>query len=546
MNRATELISLITDNRLVAAGAEQRIASVVANLPAAESPRLGDGEVQIYLRSLTWVGNVVLGIARDPERRMLFAAAPKEPTDNGLGALELNSVANAAGAAGGAPSGGGAAAPTAETATPWVATGELSGANARALHTLLPWTRPVSLRHRTTTVGMGDRLGVATPGHIRAARQYDLAPVLAQQSVRENDFIGRTFPDVVANATWGVFQEGYREGYGADGDHLKNIPAIDTALQAGMPMITLDLTEVMRPEVADWTDSQVREGFGELDTAVQKRISSDYAGQPYQLPSGTEIILSELEAQRCAVMYGPAITLSAEVNVHLKTATGDAFDLEISVDETTTPTLPEHHLFIARELELAGVTVNSLAPRFIGEFQKAIDYIGDLEEFRRQFRVHCEISRQHGNYKISVHSGSDKFSAYPAVGEETHGRLHLKTSGTSWLEALRTIALYDPKFYREIHTFVVDYYPTALSFYHITADFDSIPALDSVEDEGLANFLEEPNARQMLHISYGGILQNAHLRDKLYAALHRYEEEYAELLRRHFERHIEPLGIARR
>lgn len=543
MNAATELISLITNNDLLAEGAEARIAEEVANLAAAASPRLGDGAVQIYLRSLTWLrgagmDGVVLGIARDAESRVLFAAAGKEPTDGGPGALELTPVTDDG--PGGGDGGGG------EAATPWLAMGALSAANARALHVLLPWTRPVSLRHRTTTVGMGDRLGVATPGHIRAARQYDLAPVLAQQSVRENDFIGRAFPDVVANATWGVFQEGYRDGYGADGDHLKNIPAIDTALEAGMPMITLDLTEVMRPEVADWTESQVRDGFGELDPAVQKRISSEYAGRPYRLPSGTEIVLSELEAQRCAVMYGPAITLSAEVNDHLKQAIGDAFDLEISIDETTTPTLPEHHLFIARELEVAGVTVNSLAPRFIGEFQKAIDYIGDLEEFRRQFRIHCEISRQHGNYKISVHSGSDKFSAYPAVGEETHGRLHLKTSGTSWLEALRTIAVYEPTLYREIHAFVVDYYPTALSFYHITPDFEAIPALDSVEDEGLANFLEEPNARQMLHISYGGILQNADLRDKLYAALHRYEEEYAELLRRHFERHIEPLGIGRR
>jgi len=393
---------------------------------------------------------------------------------------------------------------------------------------------------------MGDRLGVATAGHLRAARQFDVAPVLAQQSVRENDFIGRAFPDVVANATWGVFQEGYRDGYGADGDHLKNIPAIDTALAAGMPMITLDLTEVMKPEVADWSVDQVREGFQQLDPDLQKRITADYVDGSYTLPSGTEITFDEVEAQRCAVMYGPAITLSAEVNEHLKTATGDAFDLEISIDETTTPTLPAHHLFIARELEIAGVTVNSLAPRFIGEFQKAIDYIGDLEEFRRQFRVHCEISRRYGNYKISVHSGSDKFSAYPAVGEETGGRLHLKTSGTSWLEALRTVALYDHELYREIHAFVVDYYPTALSFYHITADFAAIPALESVADEGLANYLEDPNARQMLHISYGGILQNNELRDKLYASLHEHEEEYAKLLRRHFERHIEPLGIARR
>ncbi len=538
------LLSLITHYDLTAADAEKRIARQVAALDAASSPRLGDEAVQIYLRSLTWRESVLFGIARDARERFLFAAAAQDPGPAAVGALALEP----------APA---ARRPTASTSPSspsndaadagiWLATAPLSPTNARALHELFPWTRPVSLRARPTTIGMGDRLGVATAGHLRAARQYNLAPVLAQQSVRENDFIGRTFPDVVANATWGVFQEGYRDGYGADGDHLKNIPAIDTALAAGMPMITLDLTEVMKPDVADWTTAQVREGFRQLDAGVQEQITADYIDVTYTLPNGTEISFDETEAQRCAVMYGPAIALSAEVNEHLKTATGDAFDLEISIDETTTPTLPAHHLFIARELERAGVTVNSLAPRFIGEFQKAIDYIGDLEEFRRQFRVHCEIARRYGNYKISVHSGSDKFSAYPAVGEETGGRLHLKTSGTSWLEALRTVAIHDAPLYRKIHAFVVDYYPTALSFYHITPDFDSIPPLESVADEGLANYLEDPNARQMLHISYGGVLQNEDLRNKLYAALHRHEEEYAELLRRHFERHIEPLGITRR
>ncbi|HKK47995.1 MAG TPA: tagaturonate epimerase family protein [Alkalispirochaeta sp.] len=533
----TALLSLITHHGLTAEDAEKRIARQVAALDAASSPHLGDQAVQIYLRSLAWREGVVFGIARDARTRFLFTAAAQDAGPAAVGALALEPAAGV----------GSTSRPAdANDAGVWLATAPLSPANARALHELFPWTRPVSLSTRPTTIGMGDRLGVATAGHLRAARQFDLAPVLAQQSVRENDFIGRTFPDVVANATWGVFQEGYREGYGADGDHLKNFPTIDTALAAGMPMITLDLTEVMKPEVAEWTPAQVRSGFEELEAAIQRRIAADYVDGTYILPDGTEISFDEVEAQRCAVMYGPAIALSAEVNEHLKTATGDAFDLEISIDETTTPTLPAHHLFIARELERAGVTVNSLAPRFIGEFQKAIDYIGDVEEFRRQFRVHCEIARRYGNYKISVHSGSDKFSVYPAVGEETGGRLHLKTSGTSWLEALRTVALYDHALYREIHAFVVDYYPTALSFYHITPDFDSIPPLESVADEGLANYLEDPNARQMLHISYGGILQNEQLRNKLYASLHRHEEEYAELLRRHFERHIEPLGITRR
>jgi hypothetical protein len=260
----------------------------------------------------------------------------------------------------------------------------------------------------------------------------------------------------------------------------------------------------------------------------------------------SSITISQDDARRCAVMYGPALDFSTTVNDHLKARTGDSYDLEISIDETTTPTLPEHHLFIARELEVRGVTVNSLAPRFIGDFQKAVDYIGDLPTFEEQFRVHCAISRRFGRYKISVHSGSDKFSAYPAIGRHTERRLHLKTSGTSWLEALETIARHDPDLYRKIHRFVVAYYPTALTYYHITADFSSIPGIDDRSDGALPRYLEDAASRQMLHISYGGVLAHEELGAELRRALFDLEEEYAEQLRSHFARHIDALGVERR
>ncbi|MFW5642404.1 MAG: tagaturonate epimerase family protein [Alkalispirochaeta sp.] len=532
------LVQLIENLQLLDDGVQQGLHRRLAALPPAESPRLGDGVVQIYLRSLVWREGVLFGVARfgieafshrdewvAEGARVLFAAAAARPADTALGGLRFAEQS---------------------TAHPWVATAEFSVENARALHDLFPWTKPISLRNRKTTIGMGDRLGIATPGHIRAARQFEVSPVLAQQSVRENDFIGRTYDDVVADASWSVFQEGYRDGYGADGDHLKNIPAIDVALAASMPMITLDLTEVMRPEVAEWRDDEIENGFRELDKTFRSRVETEYADQTFTLVSNIEISFTAIEAKRCAVMYGPALAFSREVNDHLDQATGGAYDLEISIDETTTPTLPAHHLFIARELHHRGVTVNSLAPRFIGDFQKAVDYIGDVAEFEQQFRVHCAIAQAHGNYKVSVHSGSDKFSVYPIVGRETGMRLHLKTSGTSWLEALKTIAIHEPDLYRRIHAFAISYYPTALTHYHITADFDAIAPLDGMSDRDLPKYLEDANARQMLHISYGGILNDKKLRRALYASLHHFEEEYAEIIREHFEKHIGLLGASRR
>ena len=153
---------------------------------------------------------------------------------------------------------------------------KLSTENARALHGLFPFTAPVSLRRRTTTVGCGDRLGLATPGHIRALRGFDAAPVLAQQSMRELTLTRRDFPGVVRDTSFLVFQEGYEDGYGADGDHLKNIRDIDLALDAGMPMITLDLTEVMAPEPADWSESRIDAAFQGLDAGMRARVASDY------------------------------------------------------------------------------------------------------------------------------------------------------------------------------------------------------------------------------------------------------------------------------
>jgi hypothetical protein len=388
---------------------------------------------------------------------------------------------------------------------------------------------------------MGDRIGMATAGHIRAARRFDVSPVLAQQSIRELDFTARSFADVVSDASFLVFQEGFDRGYGADGDHLKTIPDIDRALAMGMPMITLDLTEVMKPQVADLSDTEVEAAFARLPSEFRRRVDEDYAGKSIELETG-RIEIDAATAHRCAAMYGDALAFSEKVNDHLKRRTGDRYDLEISVDETTTPTLPSHHYFIARELEVRGVTVNSLAPRFIGEFQKAIDYIGDLAEFESQFRVHAEIARATGGYKVSVHSGSDKFSVYPVVGRETQMRLHLKTSGTSWLEGLRTIAQADPPLYRLIHQRAFDYFPEALKSYHITADIDSIASLEEKADAELPVFLDDPNCRQLLHISYGGLLRDPEVRERYFGSLHQHEQQHTRNLRNHMRKHLRLLG----
>lgn len=359
----------------------------------------------------------------------------------------------------------------------------MTAANAAALRRTFPWTAPISLAGRRTTFGCGDRLGRATAGHLRAARRFQVAPVLAQQSMRELTLTGRTFRTVLDDVTYLVFQSGYTAGFGADADHLKTLAHIEAALEAGMTMITLDLSEVMRPEAAGFDAARIDAEFDRLAPDVRQAVDSAYSGRAFPLRvdglPAVDIGFAREEARRCAVMYTAALDFARDVYRFLCERRGAGqFDLEISIDETTTPTLPAHHLFFIRELQRRQVEIVSMAPRFIGEFQKGIDYIGDIAEFRRQFTAHAVIAQTHGDYKISVHSGSDKFSIFPIVGEITRGRFHEKTAGTSWLEAVRLAAHHAPALYRTMHEIALRRLPDALKLYHITPDLAKIPPLE--------------------------------------------------------------------
>jgi hypothetical protein len=423
--------------------------------------------------------------------------------------------------------------------------GECSFENYLAAKEYLPFMAPISLRNKQTTLGCGDRVGLAGPGHIRAFQGFNISPVLAQLSMRELKLTGRTYPLVVKDAAFAALQEGFENGFGADGDHLKNITDINIALDTGMPMITLDLSEVMNPAPADWTDSAIIDAFANLPESVQALVMANYAGKSFNI-AGTTINMPPTEAKRCALMYWKALDFSVQVDQHLRSRRGDAYDLEISIDETTAPTIPAHHLFIAAELKRRAVTLNSLAPRFTGEFQKGVDYIGDIAEFERQFIVHCDIARTFGDYKISIHSGSDKFSVYPIIGKHTALRVHVKTAGTSWLQALRGIALHDPDLFRNMLNKAYQYFPDALKLYHITADLSRIPPPASIADQNLSSFLDIPESRQLMHVTYGGLLNDPDHAPEFFRFLAEREEVHYNSVSTHIRKHIELLGTPRK
>jgi hypothetical protein len=254
---------------------------------------------------------------------------------------------------------------------------------------------------------------------------------------------------------------------------------------------------------------------------------------------------------RAAAKYGRAVAHVSAMYRHLRAALpNEAFDLEVSVDETETPTAHAEHLYIVRELSRLGVRWVSLAPRFIGRFEKGVDYIGDVAAFDADLVVHSAIARAYGPYKLSLHSGSDKFSIYPAAAERTRGLVHLKTAGTSYLEALRTAAQVAPALFRDIYTFSLGKYATDRASYHVSAESGRAPAPSSVADADLPGILDGFDARQVLHVTYGSVLTARDDRGRsvfgapLLSVLRAHGDAYAACLKTHFVRHLAPFAVA--
>ena len=414
----------------------------------------------------------------------------------------------------------------------------LNHENALVLRKLFPFTAPKPILTELRTIGVGDRLGIATPGHIRVFEKYDAVPVLAQQSIRELNLTNRTYADVLDCATYAVFREDFQKGYGADGDHLKTDDEVKYALSNGYTMITLDCSEHIRNDIADMTDKQVNDVY-----IVDAKLEASYCGKTFKVEDSS-IVFGEQDFRRTALIYGAAISYAQEIfERHIE---GQAVDFEVSIDETLIPTTPEQHYFVASELIRKNVKIATVAPRFCGEFQKGIDYIGDIEQFEKEMQVHSAIARHFG-YKLSIHSGSDKFDVFSIIGRLTRGNFHVKTAGTNWLEAMRVVAMTNAPLYREVHEFAVNSFGQASKYYHVKAKLAKIPNLDKMTDAELPMLFEQEDARQLIHITYGLILNAKNddktfiFRDRLYQLWRKQDLTYADRLEKHIGKHLKLL-----
>jgi hypothetical protein len=379
----------------------------------------------------------------------------------------------------------------------------------------------------TPSFGFGDRLGLATPGHIAAVRGTGLAPVFAQQSVRENTRTGRTPQQVLDDARRAVEAAGWDAPWGADADHLKSVDDFPPFVEAGYTLFTIDPGEHVDNAASSYPLPVLQEKVKGLEwEPLESRYLQSTREEPWRQFDKESLL-------RAAVKYGRAIAHTATLYHRLRTMK-DEFDFEVSVDETDAPTTPLEHYFIANELTQAGVRFTSLAPRFIGRFEKGVDYIGDLTALDAEMAHHAAVTRNFGTYKISLHSGSDKFSVYPLLVKHWGSRLHIKTAGTSYLEALRTFAVTEPDLFDRLWALGLERYAEDRATYHVSADPGKIPSGLSFSD-----LLDNFHAREILHVTFGSALMKFGAEIK--AALVKHMDVYNGNLQKHFRRHLDLL-----
>jgi hypothetical protein len=383
---------------------------------------------------------------------------------------------------------------------------------------------PLSL---TPSFGFGDRLGLATPGHIAAVRGTQFAPIFAQQSVRENARTGRTPQQVMDDAQRALEAAGWDSPWGADADHLKTLDDLPPFVEADYTFFTVDPGEY----VDNAADTDPFEGLKHKVSGFNwDELSGLYLNQNSEQAWGrfdTELLM------RAVVKYGRAIQHASSMFQRLSQMK-DAFDFEVSVDETDSPTTPLEHFFIANELTRLGVRFTSLAPRFIGRFEKGVDYIGDLNALDAELAKHAAVTAHFGTYKLSLHSGSDKFSVYPLIARHWGEQIHVKTAGTSYLEALRVLAVHDPDLFLKIYSLGREGYETDRRTYHVSANLERLPGTDD-----LPSLLNDFHAREVLHVTFGSALTR--FGTEIKSSLVRHADAYRAGLETHFRKHLDLL-----
>ncbi len=405
--------------------------------------------------------------------------------------------------------------------------------------------------------GFGDRTGLATEGHVESMKRSGsgIQAIFPQQSIREMTRTNRTPRAVMDDALQAMVDSGWTGPTGADADHLKTTEDVDVTAAVGFTFFTIDPSDYVDAQADDYDEATLREKYSQIESEVS--WLEQYRGKSVSLDTGTEVVLSEEACLRAAVKYGPALNHALMLARHIEqvqTAAENDHEIELSVDETEQPTTLAEHYIIADQCIAGGMKLVSLAPRFIGDFEKGVDYKGDVDALEASLNDHAAIARLLGPYKLSLHSGSDKISMYAALARSTRGLFHVKTAGTSYLEALRVVARHEEPLLRELVDFSRSRYETDRATYHLSATLESalppseIESATELEKIYLEMWDDVPAGkgftylgRQILHCTFGSVLTDERFGPLVHDILKQHPDTYREVLADHFVRHLDAL-----
>jgi hypothetical protein len=291
------------------------------------------------------------------------------------------------------------------------------------------------------SIGIGDRFGMEGRAQLRALKMAlkegaEVIPVW-NKSNREHTLIGTEPSSARAAAEKAVRDEGWRRRYFVDADHV-GLKTVDRFLGA-CDFFTLDVADFIGKSVPD---DEIKRFVDSMMPKVGKLRHPDLSG---------EVTITAPEIHSFARRYLFALHEAGRIYAYVKKQKGQkAFVTEVSVDEALEPqTSAELYLFLAGLAE-EGVAVQTVAPKFSGKFLKGIDYVGDVASFLKEFKSDLAVVvlaktsfPLPADLKLSVHSGSDKFSLYPGIHSlvaKSKSGIHLKTAGTTWLEEVTGLA----------------------------------------------------------------------------------------------------------
>lgn len=406
--------------------------------------------------------------------------------------------------------------------------------------------------------GVGDRFAHQAKAQLRACMLAaelgaEVVPVW-NKSHREHTTVGSQPPSVRAAADAAVKELGWNKPYFVDADHIR-LETVDGFVSSS-DFYTIDVADsIGRPAVGDAVKA-----FVDRHADLAGRIEIPGIDAPFDIARG------DIEAT--AAKYLQAVQDAGAIYRHIAAAKGaDHFVTEVSMDETDNPQTPPELLVILAALADEQIPLQTIAPKFTGRFNKGVDYVGDLAQFEKEFREDLAVIafavQKFGlpaSLKLSVHSGSDKFSIYAPIRRAIASfgaGLHIKTAGTTWLEEVIGLAEAGGpglKAAQEIYAKAFEKCDALCAPYAAVIDIDAakLPSPAEVEgwspeqfvsalrhDQSCAAF--NPSLRQLIHVGYKVAAQ---MGDRYLQLLKECEPTIAKNVTENlYDRHLKPLFV---